>query len=873
MTWQPFLLPPGAVADPEAVVVAPGARFTVLTSRLLRLEWNRSEHFEDRPSQVFWVRRQPVPPFRTIWTKDALEIMTDHLRLRYLPNPSGFTAETLSIELLETGITWRYGEGNPGNLLGTARTLDLAANEVGLEPGLISRAGWSVVDDSRSLVFNREGWLQARSGDVDVKDLYFFGYGDDYAGCLRDFSRVSCSVPLLPRWALGNWWSRYWPYSQDELRQLMEDFRAHQVPLSVCIIDMDWHLTETGNDCSGWTGYTWNRALFPEPEAFIDWLHEQGLKTALNVHPAEGVHCHEAAYAKMAEAIGVDPETKQPVKFAIHDPRFAKAYFELLHHPLEEQGVDFWWIDWQQGNSAGLPGLDPLWWLNHLHFWDRARDGRRPFTFSRWGGLGNHRYPIGFSGDTHVTWEALAFQPYFTATAANVGYGWWSHDIGGHMYGIEDPELYVRWVQFGVFSPILRLHSTHNPYHERRPWGYDAEVLRVTREALQMRHALIPYLYSMSWRHHKESIPPLLPMYYTHPKAEEAYLCPDQYWFGSELVAAPNVSKASPELGLSRQVVWLPEGDWFGFSDGAYYPGGWHTIYSRLDETPIFARAGGIVPLGPKVPWGGVEKPDQLDIYVFPGAANTFELYEDAGDSVAYTDGEYCLTPMCQVWRESELVFLIEPAKGDSGQAPSSRKYRVHFRCLARPDEISVRLNGQAQSPRSVYDEACDTLSLSGLSLSPEDRLEVVLSKPGATLLSRRTRVDERVRKLLRAFRLNTNAKAAIERDLPEIRESIECLGRYLVHLSSEQLRALVETIAEAGAHQVPQGLQRGAVVLWNRQALPSMHYALSIHRGGLSYEWAQGPVPAFLPVGAPRDRHWRLWVDYCGLAGLEFGE
>ena len=320
---------------------------------------------------------------------------------------------------------------------------------------------------------------------------------------------------------------------------------------------------------SGWTGYTWNRELFPDPAAFIAELHERGLRTALNLHPAEGIHPHEEQYETMAQLMDIDPESEIPVKFEIGDSHFAKAYFEQLHHPYEEQGIDFWWLDWQQGTVSGLPGLDPLWWLNHLHFYDLARDGiKRPFIFSRWGGLGNHRYPIGFSGDTHVTWDSLAFQPYFTATAANVNYGWWSHDIGGHMDGVEDPELYARWVQYGVFSPILRLHSTNNPYHERRPWGYDAEIERVTSAALRLRHALIPYLQTMAWRNHVESIPLARPMYYDHPLDEQAYHCPDQYLFGSELVAAPFISPADPDTRLSRQVVWLPLGDWFDFFSG-----------------------------------------------------------------------------------------------------------------------------------------------------------------------------------------------------------------------------------------------------------------------------------------------------------------
>ena len=152
-----------------------------------------------------------------------------------------------------------------------------------------------------------------------------------------------------------------------------------------------------------------------------------------------------------------------------------------------------------------------------------------------------------------VSWASLANQPAFTATAANVGYGWWSHDIGGHMWGVEEAELYLRWVQYGVFSPILRLHSTNNPYQDRRPWGWGPAVAGPARAAMQLRHALIPYLYSMAWRNHAEGIPLVTPLYYSNPEDDDAYACPQAYWFGSELIAAPFTAPAESDLGLSRQ--------------------------------------------------------------------------------------------------------------------------------------------------------------------------------------------------------------------------------------------------------------------------------------------------------------------------------
>ncbi|MCA9924703.1 MAG: hypothetical protein KC421_20145, partial [Anaerolineales bacterium] len=323
-----------AKANPEAVVTAGKARFTVLTPRLLRLEFSQTAVFEDRPSQAFWYRAQPVPKFET-WEEDGrFHLATAHLHLTYRSDADSFV-DALTITLAETNTTWTCGQTDPLNLKGTIRTLDTVDGVIALEEGLFSRSGWTVYDDSARLVFDESGWLANRDAPAGYQDLYFFGYGTDFHGCLRDFAQVAGPAPMIPRWALGNWWSRYWAYSEDELMGLMDEFGAHGVPLSVCIVDMDWHITNTGNRSSGWTGYTWNRDLFPDPPAFMAALHNRGLKTALNLHPADGVHSHEAQYVEMAVHMDIDPEMGEPVPFAIADPHFTQAYFEKLHHPQE----------------------------------------------------------------------------------------------------------------------------------------------------------------------------------------------------------------------------------------------------------------------------------------------------------------------------------------------------------------------------------------------------------------------------------------------------------------------------------------------------------------------------------------------------------
>ncbi len=848
------------IAHPDAVVTAPEVRFTVLTSRLIRMEYQPENHFEDHASQVFWYRNLPVPAFTVQREADALSIDTEHLTLRYTIGKEN----SLSVEVKALGVTWRYGDANPGNLLGTTRTLDQVSGHTQLEEGLLSLDGWSVVNDTHTLIFDENGWLQNRKVESGL-DLYFFGYGHDYRAALKDYCRVAGGIPMLPRWALGNWWSRYWEYTEEELTALMREFREREVPLTVCIVDMDWHITSTGNESRGWTGYTWNRELFPEPERFVQFLHSQGLKTALNLHPADGIHPHEALYPQFAQWMGVGE--MKPVAFAIEDPKFTQAYFEMLHHPFEDQGIDFWWMDWQQGRTSGKQGLDPLWWLNHLHFYDLMRNGsRRGFVFSRWGGLGNHRYPIGFSGDTVISWESLAYQPYFTATAANVGYTWWSHDIGGHYKGVEDDEMFARWVQYGVFSPIFRLHSTKNRYLDRRPWGRGEEVFRIARDAMQLRHALIPYLYSMAWRASQECDMVVAPMYHAYPEHNEAYNTPNQYLFGSELIAAPYITPADPATTLSRQVVWMPPAKaWFNFFTGEYVqPNTWNAVYGTLEEIPVYARAGAIVPMGPKVGWGGAENPSVLNVHVFPGDNNRFSLYEDDGESTAHQHGAYSLTTFAQQWEATKLTFTVEPVSGDTAHLPDERHYTIIFRGISQPAEVVIMVNDRVQPHDFVYEYTTESVEVGTFALKATDRLTITLS--GDSLLSQRDRREETLDRMLVKFRLNAEHKGIIAPWIPQMLEDITCLSNLLSMLGEPHLRALVEVATGAGMEHITNvSASYQPLILWNNRQHPQMRYWLS-QRNRWVPTSEGGALPASKIYHLESVSAWRLNVSYADM-------
>jgi hypothetical protein len=355
------------------------------------------------------------------------------------------------------------------------------------------------------------------------------------------------------------------------------------------------------------------------------------------------------------------------------------------------------------------------------------------------------------------------------------------------MGGIEDDELYTRWVQYGVFSPILRLHCTSNPFHERRPWGRGPAADRAASRAMRLRHALIPYIYSMAWRNYQTGLPLITPVYYSNPN-ENTFTAYSTYWFGSELLAAPFTRPALQETGLSRQIVWLPQGDWFDFFSGEYLVGGgWRTVYGLLDDIPVFAKAGAIVPLGPQVGWGGIHNPDELQLLVFPGADNTFELYEDDGETTGYTRGEQAITAIRQTWTGDSLVLTLAPVRGEVELVPQKRQYRLSFRGIAAPDAVSIIRSDSPLSVDRVYHPESETLEIGPIELEPCDELVVTLS---GDLLAARDRSTEKLQKYLTHFKIDTWEKGTILKEWPHLVSGEYSLQRYR-HLTDAQIQVL----------------------------------------------------------------------------------
>ncbi len=632
----------------ECIYITGALRFSVLSERILRIEkCPQGGSFIDLPSQTVFNRNFAKPSFNVSETDNGVSIETS--LVKFVTNKK--TLKTICTTAIGTVVA-----GNGCNLKGTARTLDGTNGRVHLADGIFSRSGVTLYDDSCSCLIGEDAMLHTRM--AGGKDIYIFAFGHDYKGGLKEFFALTGHPPLLPKFVFGNWWSRYHAYTADEYISLMDAFVSKKMPFTVATIDMDWHLVEglpkeikskSLIQGPGWTGYTFNKELIPNHKKFLAELKKRRLAVTLNLHPRDGVRFHEEQYSAMAEACGIDPASKKAVEFDLTNPAFVISYFDILHHPYEKDGVGFWWIDWQQGKKSKIKNVDPLWLLNHYHFLDAKHSKKTPLILSRYAGLGSHRYPLGFSGDTIVSWRSLKLQPYFTSTASNVGFTWWSHDIGGHMFGRGNPELYVRWLQFGVFSPINRLHSTKKGW-SKEPWLYGAVAEEEATKLLRLRHRLIPYLYTANVKTSHEGEPLCRPMYYDYDE-EIAYNVSNQYMFGSELFVAPVVKRARHD-GYARTTVWFPRGKWTNIFTGEKVEGGRiKTVKDDLASFPVYAKEGAIIPLLKDRDSNFIEF-DELEICVYEG--NGAYVLRDEEGGISFRSE----------MREGKLYFEVKPLEG-----------------------------------------------------------------------------------------------------------------------------------------------------------------------------------------------------------------
>ena len=738
---------------PQATIIHRSARFTCLADGAVRMEYHPAGAFEDRPTVRVLPRPAAndfaaVERDGAVWV-----LRTSHMSVRYSPDHQPFHAGNLAVFDAAGKSLWVPGQIDRENLGGahlgmdnmSRRTIPQGVHPAGTSlhpndaladlwtyigyadgvalaherygarqleqilatnafeslqphiqrviaerskypPGILSRAGYFLFDDSSSLALGENGWLADRS--AGGLDWYFFAYGREYARALAELAVVFGRTPLPPRYSFGCWYSRYPTFDQKGLEALVADFAKHELPLDVLVLDLEWHQR-------GWYGFDWDRKHIPDPDALLAFLHhQQQIHTTFNVHP-NGVPVDDSRFPDYVKRAGIDYDESKigtdRIFYGVNaaDRRNAEAFLDVLHLPVQQQGLDYWWIDGQIG--VGDSPVDKQLWTNHVYFESARRTlpDRRPMIFSRAGGFGTQRYPFHFTGDTWCQWEVLHSQVEYTCRAGHLGRSFITHDIGGHMSPgtFIDPELYCRWVQFGALTPLFRLHSSKGG--ERRPWIYGAGELKCFQAALRLRVELLPYLYSLARRSHDCGLPMCRSTCLQLPDWEPGYALWDSYFLGDQIFVTPLVVP-----GDVRDVL-LPPGDWWCSLDGQRVASDGTQRFSKLaltEQPPLhWVRAGSVLVKQPYTT-RAASIPGELIIELYPlGRATTdsFELYEDDGVTREWENGASARTRFTlEETAAGGLTLTIGAAQGTFRGQAIVRAYeiRVIGRAPISPD-------------------------------------------------------------------------------------------------------------------------------------------------------------------------------------------
>jgi len=714
-------------------------RLSIVTPTLLRLEYSTDGTFIDEPTLFAYDRSNLLDTAQITITpldeENWYEITTPALRIRYHADGFPFSTSNLAVYYTLDGkekkFTNRFLPKN--NLGGPIETLDRVTHEIPMNDGILSRDGWYMIDDGRADLLV-DGWITPRDTKHHIQDQYCFIYGNDYRAALASLGAISGKVPMTRKYIHGVWYCRYWDYTADEFLDIIRGYDENDFPIDNLVMDMGWHTNDatvgTGHNAHlNWNGYTWNKALIPDPESLIKTIHDQGITVSLNDHPHDGIRPHEHNYADFAKALGAK-DGEVPL-FDLSDSTYMKLFFEYAHAPHEKMGVDFWWLDWQQNYLYPYvrgTNTTSLSWINELYYRDSAKNGRRGAGYSRWGGWGDHRHPIQFSGDAQANWDILAFEVKLTAGSGNGGCYYWAHDIGGFR-GKPNPELTTRWTQFGALSAALRVHSTKDAKLDRRPWiSGDAET-KAMRRMYHMRSELMPYIYSSVWQVHNTMVPLNRGMYIDYGANSEAFENPQEYMFGDIILAAPITSPGEGPDKVASQKVWFPGGEvWYDFFTHERHDGGSTKEISKpLDEFPMYVKGGMVLPMQPYTPRPATAELSTLVMRVYPAAGNvstSFQLYEDDGISLDYTEGKYATTALDYTQDGNRATVTVRAPEGGYDGMVKTRAYRLQ---LPGANPSNVKVNGRKARVERDEKAGCPVIVVPSTSVNKEIKIEYTL--------------------------------------------------------------------------------------------------------------------------------------------------
>lgn len=751
-----FIKNPNDIASKkDSMVIGEKYRITILTERLVRLEYSPNGVFEDHATSRVIFRNFERSIFSKEESETLIQIKTKYFTLNYVKNGKFDSGKlnpgsNLRIKLNDTDREWYIGHPEGRNLEfgGTGYSLDGDITNPKEEKGLYSTDGFSYIDDSNSLILNDNGEYVERENKEE--DIYVFMYKRDFGLCLTDYYTLTGYPSMIPKYALGNWWYKNDKYTLEDIKSLIKKFDENNIPISNFMLGNNWH--------DATNSYTFDAAL--NVGELKKYLVSKNINLGVTLNPELPINPENSAYQEITRYFQTEGK---PFNFLPLDAGKLGLYFNSFIRPLETLGVNIFNIDYENIND-----LNNLWLLNHYHYVENdLSKSQRNLILSRNPGMAPQRYPILYSGKTKVSWDTLSKLPTFNSSASNIGVSWWAHAIGGYYGGIEDDELYIRYIQFGVFSPIFILASDQGKYYKREPWRWNQQNLAIIKEYMQLREGLIPYIYTEGYNYYKTGLPIIQPMYYSYPKIVDELNYKNQYFFGSQMMIAPIVKKKNSVMNRVVQKVFVPSGVWYDMLTGKKFPGDkYYVSFYKDEDYPVFCKAGAIIPMQ--------RSKTNMEFMIFPGASNSYNLYDDDGISNKYKIGSYSITELKYSYQKDNYNFTLTQRNGNSYNV-NKMNYSIRFRNTNIPSGMTILVDNKPYQAKYIEDHSDFIVYLNDINI--QSNISIIIQGTGLEVEAF-TKIYEEIGNVIDDLEVNTLLKEKIDAvlfsDLPIKKKRIE---------------------------------------------------------------------------------------------------
>lgn len=745
-----------ATSKKEAVFQGANYRISVLSERLVRLEYSVNGQFGDNLTTLVKNRNFNVPIFKVEQDDKYIVINTRYFMLQYIKNkpfigPKFAPDSNLKVTLNNTDKVWFYGQAEARNFKGGAISLDNYKGSVNLDKGLYSTDGFVLIDDSNNLEIDNDGGL--KNPDENKVDLYLFMYKRDFGLCLKDYYTLTGYPPLIPRYALGIWWNRERVYSSSDIENIIKQFKRYQIPISVILLSEFWHIKDENNYNLYRSGFTFNKKLFPNPNELVANMHGQDVHIGLNFDPIEGIRKEENSYIAFAQNYNIRDGSNIP--FNAIDKDYMSLYVNYLIEPFKNMDIDVYWLDYKKD----LLGIESL-----TYYYNKAiQDNKRNLVLTRSSLVAPHQAGILYSGETIVSWDTLKYLPFYNSMATNKGITWWSHDVGGYKDGIEDSDLYLRYVEFATFSPIFRFSAKRGSYYKREPWLWDIKTFTIARDYCLLRQRLIPYIYTEGYSYSKYGTPLIQPIYYSYPEVYDEPIYKNEYYFGKNLFIAPITKPKDINMNRSVERIFLPEGIWYDFKTGKKFIGNKRYVaFYKEEEYPIFAKAGSVIPLanlGDNI--NDTNIPQSIEFNIFPGESSIYKLYEDDGITNDYQNGSYLITAIEYNYSLNNYTIVIHPVEGDPKVIPFNRDYKIRFRNTRLAGSVTIYVNDQiSKLERKCYEDDNDFI-VEVKDVDPSKQLSIICKGDDIEINAVRI-INEDINSIINDLKIPTSLKEQI---------------------------------------------------------------------------------------------------------------